>query len=133
MPKHDSSPLIASLILPELSRQLSKDTSLWPNVKGLFTNLKPVLTPEESDAREAILEKVHTVKIQIEDHHLLNFITGGMSGVKAYMSGRIKVKGDLILAQRLEDLFEKANGKERVLEFLKQNEELTLITGKSKL
>lgn len=32
-------------------------------------------------------------------------------GVKAYMTGRIKVRGDLLLAQQLEQVFEKANGR----------------------
>lgn len=35
-----------------------------------------------------------------------------MTGVKAYMTGRIKVKGDLLLAQRLEEVFEKVGGRE---------------------
>lgn len=35
-----------------------------------------------------------------------------MTGVKAYMTGKIKVRGDLILAQRLEEVFEKAGGRE---------------------
>lgn len=35
-----------------------------------------------------------------------------MTGIKAYMSGKIKVRGDLMLAQRLEEVFDKANGRE---------------------
>lgn len=35
-----------------------------------------------------------------------------MTGVKAYMTGKIKVKGDLLLAQRLEEIFEKLGGRE---------------------
>lgn len=35
-----------------------------------------------------------------------------MTGVKAYMTGKIKVKGDLLLAQRLEEVFEKLGGRE---------------------
>lgn len=35
-----------------------------------------------------------------------------MTGVKAYMTGKIKVRGDLILAQKLEDIFEKAGGRD---------------------
>lgn len=35
-----------------------------------------------------------------------------MTGVRAYMTGKIKVRGDLILAQRLEEVFEKAGGRQ---------------------
>lgn len=35
-----------------------------------------------------------------------------MTGVRAYMTGKIKVKGDLLLAQRLEEVFEKLGGRE---------------------
>lgn len=35
-----------------------------------------------------------------------------MTGVKAYMVGRIKVRGDLVLAQRLEEVFERAGGRD---------------------
>jgi putative sterol carrier protein len=35
-----------------------------------------------------------------------------MTGVKAYMTGKIKVKGDLLLAQRLEGVFEALGGRE---------------------
>jgi succinate dehydrogenase/fumarate reductase cytochrome b subunit len=39
-------------------------------------------------------------------------IIHSMTGVKAYVAGRIKVRGDLVLAQRLEEVFEKAGGRE---------------------
>lgn len=28
--------LIADLLLPEIERQLAKDDSIWPNIKGLY-------------------------------------------------------------------------------------------------
>ncbi|CAO3615306.1 unnamed protein product [Mucor hiemalis] len=124
--------LISDLMLPELERQLAEDDSLWPNVKGLFiitvtkkrkpaatwylllqgNEVQPVITTDKEKARAATKGKIRSVKIQIEDNDLLNFITGGLTGVKAYMVGRIKVRGDLILAQSLETVFEKANGRE---------------------
>ncbi|KAI9027584.1 hypothetical protein CLU79DRAFT_803144 [Phycomyces nitens] len=131
MSEKANTPLIADLMLPELQRQLTEDPSLWPNVKG--NEVEPVITSDESKARKSVKGKVRTVKIQIEDHNLLNFITGGMSGVKAYMSGKIKVRGDLILAQRLEEVFEKAGGRDRALEFIKKNEKILVLSGKSKL
>ncbi|KAG2233880.1 hypothetical protein INT48_005221 [Thamnidium elegans] len=132
-----TSPLMADLMLPELERQLAEDDTLWPNVKGLYiitvtkkrkptatwylllqgNDVQPVITADQAKARAATRGKVRTVKIQIEDSDLL-------TGVKAYMVGRIKVRGDLVLAQRLEEVFEKAGGKERALEFIKKNETL---------
>ena len=41
-----------------------------------------------------------------------------MTGVKAYMTGKIKVRGDLILAQKLEDIFEKAGGRDVSVKWL---------------
>jgi hypothetical protein len=35
-----------------------------------------------------------------------------MTGVRAYMSGKLKVRGDLMLAQKLEDVFNKTGGQE---------------------
>ncbi|GAA5798874.1 hypothetical protein HPULCUR_004281 [Helicostylum pulchrum] len=111
-----TSPLMADLMLPELERQLAEDDTLWPNVKGYLllqgNDIQPVITADQAKARAATRGKVRTVKIQIEDSDLLNFITGGLTGVKAYMVGRIKVRGDLVLAQRLEEVFEKAGGKD---------------------
>ncbi|KAK4520270.1 isocitrate dehydrogenase (NAD(+)) idh1 [Mucor velutinosus] len=142
MPKNNA--LISDLVLPEIERQLAQDDSLWPNVKGLFiitvtkrrkpaaiwylllqgNEIQPVITSDKAKAQESAKGKVKKVKIQVEDHDLLNFITGGLTGVKAYMAGRIKVRGDLVLAQRLEEVFERAGGRDRALEFLKNNEDL---------
>ena len=71
----------------------------------------PLITDDEEKARSSAKTKVRVVKIQVEDSDLVNFITGGMTGVKAYMTGKIKVRGDLMLAQRLEEVFEKAGGR----------------------
>ncbi|KAI9321707.1 SCP2 sterol-binding domain-containing protein [Dichotomocladium elegans] len=123
--------LASSLLLPELERQLKEDPSLWPNIKGLFVitvakkkkpmatwylvmqgkDTMPLITENEEDAKNAVKGKLRTVKIQVEDSNLVNFITGGMTGVKAYMTGKIKVRGDLMLAQRLEEVFEMAGGR----------------------
>ncbi|KAG2201419.1 hypothetical protein INT47_001468 [Mucor saturninus] len=145
--------LISDLLLPELERQLKADKDLWPNVKGLFivtvtkkkkakatwylvlqgNEVLPLITSSEAAARESVQGKIRKVKIQIDDNDLLNFITGGMTGVKAYMTGRIKVKGDLLLAQRLEEVFEKLGGRERAIDFIKNSEEAKALTNKSKL
>ncbi|KAI8342208.1 hypothetical protein EDC96DRAFT_522518 [Choanephora cucurbitarum] len=144
--------LIADLMLPEIERQLAEDDSLWPNVKGLFVitvtkkkkpaatwylllqgnEVQPVVTQDLQKARSSLKGKIKMVEIQVEDHDLLNFITGGLTGVKAYMVGRIKVQGDLVLAQKLEEVFEKAGGRDRALEFMKNNEHLVNVSNKKK-
>ncbi|KAL9558184.1 hypothetical protein PS6_001449 [Mucor atramentarius] len=90
----------------------------------LGNEIQPVITSDKGKAQSSAKGKVKKVKIQVEDHDLLNFITGGLTGVKAYMVGRIKVRGDLVLAQRLEEVFERAGGRDRALEFIKNNEDL---------
>ncbi|KAI8070609.1 uncharacterized protein B0P05DRAFT_550369 [Gilbertella persicaria] len=143
--------LIADLMLPEIERQLVEDDSLWPNVKGLFVitvtkkkkhaatwylllqgnEIQPVITQDKQTVRSSLKgKKIKMVEIQVEDHDLLNFITGGLTGVKAYMVGRIKVQGDLVLAQKLEEVFEKAGGRDRALEFMKNNEHLVNVSNK---
>lgn len=51
----------------------------------------------------------------IYDQYVMRYVltpTHRMTGVKAYVAGRIKVRGDLVLAQKLEQFFEKAGGRE---------------------
>ncbi|ORE02268.1 hypothetical protein BCV72DRAFT_215604 [Rhizopus microsporus var. microsporus] len=126
---NNNQPLIADILLPEIEKQLIQDDSLWPNIKGLY----PIITTHKDMVKRAKVFKVKTIKIQVEDHDLLNFITGGMTGVKAYMAGRIKVRGDLVLAQKLEEVFEKAGGRERAIEFMKNNEDFFKKTNTSSL
>ncbi|KAI8092957.1 uncharacterized protein BX664DRAFT_328588 [Halteromyces radiatus] len=139
--------LVSDIILPEVDRQISQDQALWPPVKGFFilsvtkkrkpsttwyilfqgNEIQPIITKNEAKVRDALnKKKVKVVKIRVEDHDVLNFITGGLTAIKAYVNRRIKVKGDLALAQRLVTLFEKAGGHERALDFIRQNEQLLL-------
>ncbi len=60
-----------------------------------------------------------TVELELDDRDLLNLISGGLTGIHAYTSGKLKVKGDLSLAQQLEQVFQKAGGVEKVMFFLK--------------
>ncbi|KAH8548709.1 hypothetical protein BGW37DRAFT_506055 [Umbelopsis sp. PMI_123] len=146
--------LLSTLFMPELQRQLSEDQSLWPNVKGLFiitvnkkrkpqakwyllfqgNQVEPIITMDADKAKDkAKAARVRTVNITVDDSDLVNFVTGGMTGVRAYMSGKIKVRGDLMLAQRLEEIFNKTGGQERALQFLKQNEKEIAAITKAKL
>ncbi|KAJ2961368.1 hypothetical protein NQZ79_g3343 [Umbelopsis isabellina] len=158
-----NSKLLSTLFMPELQRQLSEDKSLWPNIKGLFvitvnkrkkpqakwyllfqgsvaTKLsypaffEPIITMDGDSAKaKAKAAKVRTVSIAVDDADLVNFVTGGMTGVRAYMSGKLKVRGDLMLAQKLEEVFNKTGGQERALDFLKKNEKQINAITKAKL
>ncbi|CAO3699740.1 unnamed protein product [Rhizopus microsporus] len=150
---NNKQPLVADVLLPEIEKQLIQDDSLWPNIKGLYVihvtkkkqpvatwylllqgnTVQPIITTHKDMIKRAKVFKVKTIKIQVEDHDLLNFITGGLTGVKAYMAGRIKVRGDLVLAQKLEEVFEKAGGRERAIEFMKNNEDFFKKTNTSSL
>ncbi|ORZ19794.1 hypothetical protein BCR42DRAFT_323146 [Absidia repens] len=117
--------LVSDIVLPEVERQLLQDPALWPNVNG--NEVQPIITSNVNKVRGlAKKKKIQTVKIRVEDSDLLNFITGGLTGIKAYVNRRIKIKGDLVLAQRLENLFEKAGGRERALEYIRNNEPFLL-------
>ncbi|KAI8059116.1 hypothetical protein BC940DRAFT_248145 [Gongronella butleri] len=115
-----TAPLACDIILPEVERQLVQDRTLWPNIDGYFK--QPIITNNPKKLHGVKKTKANTVKIVIEDSDLLNFITGGLTGIKAYVNRRIKIRGDLVLAQSLENLFEKSGGRERALEYMKKNE-----------
>ena len=68
----------------------------------------------------------------MDDKDIYNFITGGLPGLKAFTSNRIKVAGDLILAQQLEDVFLKAGGIDKAKEYL-QKATQSQIKSRSKL
>jgi hypothetical protein len=54
-------------------------------------------------------EKIPIVLIEIEDLDLLKFVTGGISGVALITKKKVKIVGDLELAQELETIFAHSN------------------------
>lgn len=55
-----------------------------------------------------VLEGVHPspdVTLTMADETWLGMVNKEISGVKAFMTGKLKVKGDLMLAQRIYELF----------------------------
>ena len=46
--------------------------------------------------------------IIISDDNLLAMLTGELNGITAFMSGKLKVEGDMMLAQRLPAIFDTA-------------------------
>ncbi|KAJ3149256.1 hypothetical protein HDU89_003974 [Geranomyces variabilis] len=137
--KRKQPPTHAETLFPELARELHADPSLARNLQGLF--IVTVMqrgakrdewyllfkglnqTPTISQARPSLPaptkdQPLPVVLIEIEDADILNFITGGLPPLKAYASQRVRIVGDLLLAQQLEDVFAKAGGPEKALAFL---------------
>lgn len=55
----------------------------------------------------------------MDDADILNFISGGITGMNAYLSKKMKIEGDMFLAQELEEVFIEAGGVEKTMAFLK--------------
>ncbi|SAL98896.1 hypothetical protein [Absidia glauca] len=144
---------LANYVLPVIEAQMEDSKEMWPEVKGLFIftvtkqkkpatvwycllqgkDVRPVITNQEQVAKDAIKGKVRTVRIQVEDSDALNLVTGGVTGIKAFMTGKVKVKGDLLLAQRLEEAVEKMGARELAIAFIKENKEMVNTAIKAKL
>jgi len=46
------------------------------------------------------------VTLTVSDENLIALLTGNLSGVMAFMTGKLKVDGDLMLAKTLPELFD---------------------------
>ena len=56
-----------------------------------------------------VVEGTHdnpTVTIKMADDDLVNLMTGELDGMTAFMTGKLKLVGDMMLAQRLGGLFD---------------------------
>ncbi|RKO84570.1 hypothetical protein BDK51DRAFT_19876, partial [Blyttiomyces helicus] len=60
------------------------------------------------------------VVMEIEDTDILKFISGGLTGLKAFTTNRVRIHGDLILAQQLEEVFIRTGGVEKAMAFLEK-------------
>ena len=83
-----------------------------------ISQTRPSLPARKKDSNTPSLP---LVVIEVEDNDIINFITGGLHGVKAYVSGKVKILGDLQLALDLEQVFFKTGGVEKVMTFLKNH------------
>ncbi len=88
------------LFTPE-SRYISKERPTLPTTKSSDNKSLPI------------------VVLQLEDRDLLKFITGGLSGIKGYTEGKIKIVGDMEAARSLERMFVKAGGVEKSMKLVK--------------
>ncbi|KAI8906181.1 hypothetical protein DFJ77DRAFT_477739 [Powellomyces hirtus] len=138
LPARPTKPTNAQTLFPELARELHSDPSLSKNLQGLFIvtvlqkgvkrdewyllfkghNQTPVISQTRPTLPSPSKSSMPVILIEVEDADILNFITGGLPPLKAYASQRVRVVGDLLLAQQLEDVFAKAGGPEKAAAFL---------------
>ncbi|KAJ3203575.1 hypothetical protein HDU67_010106 [Dinochytrium kinnereticum] len=146
-----SAQLHSSILFPELAKEINNDPSSTANLNGLFivtvlkkgtavdewyllfqgrgtpaviSQTRPNLPSPPVKGKTASADaksQIPVVVVEIEDHDILNFVTGGLSAVKAFVSGRIKIVGDMQTAFQLEEVFVKAGGVEKTLRFIKDH------------
>ncbi|KAJ3089402.1 hypothetical protein HK102_006477 [Quaeritorhiza haematococci] len=145
-PSKPERPLNSSILFPEIRRELQENPQAIGNLRGFFvvtvfrkgerkdewyllfqgreappviSQTRPTLPTPPTNVVPASAATLPVVLVELEDADLLNFVTGGLTGLKAYSSNRLKILGDLIVAQQLEEVFVKAGGVEKVMMFLK--------------
>ncbi|KAF9093978.1 hypothetical protein BGX29_005193 [Mortierella sp. GBA35] len=80
---------------------------------AVVSQKRPVLPKAKRDE-----DPIPVAILQIEDSDLLNFMSGGLTGSRGIVSGKIKIAGAIELAEQLEQIFYKAKGKEKTLAYL---------------
>lgn len=46
------------------------------------------------------------VTLKVRDEHLIRMMSGRMRGITAFITGRLKVEGNYVLAQKLQQIFD---------------------------
>jgi hypothetical protein len=132
-------PSNASMLFPEIQKELVANPKLAGNLAGLFIievlqggkrseewflsfygKTKGPTISKEKPLFPQGKQKVQVAIIEIEDKDILKFVTGGLHGLKALSENRIRIAGDVGLASQLEDVFLKTGGIEKAKEFLKK-------------
>ncbi|KAI1319523.1 hypothetical protein EDD11_003793 [Mortierella claussenii] len=131
--------LNATTLFPEIRKEIEKNPSLFA-IRGFFIfNITKKGVPmtewyllfQGFDAPAIVTQKrpeipkakrdqqpIPVAIFQIEDSDLLNFMSGGLTGSRGIVSGKIKIAGAMELAEELEQLFRKAKGAEKTLAYL---------------
>ncbi|KAF9147556.1 hypothetical protein BG015_010776 [Linnemannia schmuckeri] len=133
--------LNASILFPAIRSEIIENPSLFA-IRGFFIfNITKKTVPmtewyllfQGFDAPAVVSQKrpvlpkakrdedpIPVAILQIEDSDLLNFMSGGLTGSRGIVSGRIKIAGAIELAEQLEQIFLKAKGQEKTLAYLEQ-------------
>ncbi|KAF9896893.1 hypothetical protein BX616_006547 [Lobosporangium transversale] len=131
--------LNASTLFPEIRKEITANPSLFA-IHGFFIfNITKRGVPmtewyllfQGFDAPAVVSQKrpeipkakrdqdpIPVAILQIEDSDLLNFMSGGLTGARGIVSGKIKIAGAIELAEQLEQIFKKAKGPEKTLAYL---------------
>ncbi|KAF9924848.1 hypothetical protein FBU30_005251 [Linnemannia zychae] len=131
--------LNATTLFPEIKKEIEKNPSLFA-IRGFFifnvtkkgvpmtewyllfqgfdapavvSQVKPEIPKTKKDE-----QPIPVAIIQIEDSDLMNFMSGGLTGSRGIVSGKIKIAGAMELAEQLEEIFRKAKGAEKTLAYL---------------
>lgn len=64
-----------------------------------------VIEDGKCSAHEGVAPK-HDVALTMTDDNLMAMLKGELNGISAFMSGKLKVEGDMMLAQRMQTLFD---------------------------
>ncbi|KAG9324973.1 hypothetical protein KVV02_000482 [Mortierella alpina] len=131
--------LNATTLFPEIKKEIEKNPSLYA-IRGFFIfNITKKGVPmtewyllfQGFDAPAAVSQKrpeipkakreeqpIPVAIFQLEDSDLLNFMSGGLTGSRGIVSGKIKIAGAMELAEQLEEIFRKAKGADKTLAYL---------------
>ncbi|KAG0369239.1 MAG: hypothetical protein J3R72DRAFT_452845 [Linnemannia gamsii] len=131
--------LNATTLFPEIKKEIEKNPSLYA-IRGFFIfNVTKKGVPmtewyllfQGFDAPAVVSQKkpeipkakkdeqvIPVAIIQVEDSDLMNFMSGGLTGSRGIVSGKIKIAGAMELAEQLEEIFRKAKGAEKTLVYL---------------
>ncbi|KAF9108019.1 hypothetical protein BGX27_008510 [Mortierella sp. AM989] len=131
--------LNATTLFPEIRKEIEKNPSLFA-IRGFFIfnitkrgvhmtewyllfqgfNAPAVVSQKRPEIPKAKRDEqpIPVAIIQIEDSDLLNFMSGGLTGSRGIVSGKIKIAGAMELAEELEQVFRKAKGTDKTLAYL---------------
>ncbi|KAF9179129.1 hypothetical protein BGZ51_007198 [Haplosporangium sp. Z 767] len=133
--------LNATTLFPEIKKEIEKNPSVFA-IRGFFIfNITkrgvpmtewyllfqgfdaPAIVsqkkPEIPKAKQDV-QPIPVAIVQVEDSDLLNFMSGGLTGSRGIVSGKIKIAGAMELAEQLEEIFRKAKGAEKTLAYLEK-------------
>ncbi|KAF8975009.1 hypothetical protein BGZ46_009516 [Entomortierella lignicola] len=131
--------LNATTLFPEIRKEIEKNPSLFA-IRGFFIfnitkrgvpmtewyllfqgfSAPAIVSQKRPEIPKAKKDEqpIPVAIIQVEDSDLLNFMSGGLTGSRGIVSGKIKIAGAMELAEELEQIFRKAKGSEKTLAYL---------------
>ncbi|KAG0336239.1 hypothetical protein BG004_008149 [Podila humilis] len=131
--------LNATTLFPEIKKEIVANPSLFA-IRGFFIfnitkkgvpmtewyillqgfDSAPVVSQKRPEIPKVKKDEqpIPVAIFQIEDSDLLNFMSGGLTGPRGIVSGKIKIAGAIELAEQLEEIFRKAKGAEKTLAYL---------------